>query len=153
VWGRRGINVGFLCLNQKERDHAEEQYVGWNIILWRVRGSVTNNNGFWIGWLDLFILLLQSLGITINYSAIANLPTSQITRTRLILVLVLRCTPCSVQLPQLNTQLNSTIELPVAPADNWFLLQTVSLIKSRHGPRRPENTAPTIVQARYHAVA
>jgi hypothetical protein len=34
--------------------------------------------------------------ITINYSAIANLPTSQITRTYSILVLVLRCTPCTL---------------------------------------------------------
>jgi hypothetical protein len=39
----------------------------------------------WIYWR----LLLQSLLITINYSAIANLPTSQITRIRSILVLVL----------------------------------------------------------------
>jgi hypothetical protein len=38
-------------------------------------------------------LLLQSLLITINQSAFVNLPTSQITRTRSILVLVLRCTP------------------------------------------------------------
>jgi hypothetical protein len=29
------------------------------IILSRVRGSVTNNNGFWIGWLDLLPLQLQ----------------------------------------------------------------------------------------------
>jgi hypothetical protein len=30
-----------------------------NPTLSRVRGSVTNNNGFWIGWLDLLALLLQ----------------------------------------------------------------------------------------------
>jgi hypothetical protein len=30
-------------------------------ILSRVRGSVTNNKGFWIGCLDLLALLLQSL--------------------------------------------------------------------------------------------
>jgi hypothetical protein len=29
------------------------------ITLSRVRGSVTNNNGFWTGWLDLLALLLQ----------------------------------------------------------------------------------------------
>jgi hypothetical protein len=29
------------------------------MILSRVRGSVTNNNGFWIGWLNLLTLLLQ----------------------------------------------------------------------------------------------
>jgi hypothetical protein len=38
-------------------------------ILSRVRGSVTNNIGFWIGWLDLLALLLQSLLITINYNS------------------------------------------------------------------------------------
>jgi hypothetical protein len=27
----------------------------WPIILSRVRGSVTNDNGFWIGWLDLLV--------------------------------------------------------------------------------------------------
>jgi hypothetical protein len=43
----------------------------------------------WIYW----HLPLQSLLITINYCAIANIPTSQITRTSFILVLVLRCTP------------------------------------------------------------
>jgi hypothetical protein len=53
---------------------------------------VTNNNGFWIGWLDL-LTLFQSLLITINHSVIANLPASQITRTRSILIHVLRCTP------------------------------------------------------------
>jgi hypothetical protein len=45
----------------------------------------------WIGFINAFFYN-QSL-ITINYSAIANLPTSQITRTRSILVLVLRYTP------------------------------------------------------------
>jgi hypothetical protein len=30
-------------------------------ILSRIRVSVNNNNGFWIGWLDLLALLLQLL--------------------------------------------------------------------------------------------
>jgi hypothetical protein len=34
-----------------------------------VRGSVTNSNGFWIGWLDLLALLSQSLLITISYNS------------------------------------------------------------------------------------
>jgi hypothetical protein len=38
-------------------------------ILSRVQGSVTNNNGFWIGWLDLLALLLQPLLITISYNS------------------------------------------------------------------------------------
>jgi hypothetical protein len=37
-------------------------------ILSRVWGSVTNSNGFWIGWLDLLTLLLQLFLITINYN-------------------------------------------------------------------------------------
>jgi hypothetical protein len=43
--------------------------------------------------LDLLVLLLQSFLITINYSAVANLPTSQITRTRSILSLSLILRP------------------------------------------------------------
>jgi hypothetical protein len=39
-------------------------YVCFRIILSRVRGSVTNNNGFWIGWLDLLTLIhLQRSGL------------------------------------------------------------------------------------------
>jgi hypothetical protein len=37
-----------------------------NYILSRVRGSVTKSNGFWIGWLNLLTLLLQST-ITARY--------------------------------------------------------------------------------------
>jgi hypothetical protein len=33
----------------------------------RVYGSVTNNNGLWIGWFDLLHLLVQSRLITINF--------------------------------------------------------------------------------------
>jgi hypothetical protein len=47
------------------------------LLLSRVYFSVTNNNGFWIGWLDLLTTSCKSLVIKINYSAIANLPTSQ----------------------------------------------------------------------------
>jgi hypothetical protein len=63
------------------------------IILSCVQGSAINNNGLSIGWLDLLTGSFQSLLITINYSAMANLPTSQIIRTRSILVLALRFTP------------------------------------------------------------
>jgi hypothetical protein len=71
------------------------------LILSRVRGSVTNNNGFWIGWLDLLTPSLQSLVITVSYSAIANLPTSQITRT--CSILVLRCVPILLTLLFIQT--------------------------------------------------
>jgi hypothetical protein len=79
-------------------------------ILSRVQCSATNNNGFWSWWLDLLALLLHSLLITINYSAITNLPTSQISRTCSILVLVLLCTLLS-----LYSQL--------LPASEFLLLQ------------------------------
>jgi hypothetical protein len=46
-----------------------------------------SGSDYWIYW-----HLLKSLLVTINYSSVANLPTSQITRTRSILLLVLRCT-------------------------------------------------------------
>jgi hypothetical protein len=62
-------NLHFTFLKIKEK----------NNILPLVRGSVTNNDGFWIGWLDLLALLLQSLLFTINYRAIAKLLISQIT--------------------------------------------------------------------------
>jgi hypothetical protein len=38
-------------------------------IMSRVRGSVTNNNGFCSGCLDLLVLLLQLLLITITYNS------------------------------------------------------------------------------------
>jgi hypothetical protein len=59
-----------------------------NKIVSRVRGSVTNNNWFWI-WLFDLLTSLQVLLITINYSAIANPATSHITKICSILVLVL----------------------------------------------------------------
>jgi hypothetical protein len=50
-------------------------------ILSRVGGTRDDNNGFWIGWLDLLALRLQSLLITTRtykqYSAIADLHTFQ----------------------------------------------------------------------------
>jgi hypothetical protein len=44
----------------------------WWYVLSRVRGSVTNNNGFWIGWLNLLTLLLQLHLITITYITAHN---------------------------------------------------------------------------------
>jgi hypothetical protein len=60
----------------------------------RVYGSVTNNSGFWIGWLYLLTPSLQSLVIAINYNNLNSI----FSRTRLpwlprtcsILVLVVR---------------------------------------------------------------
>jgi hypothetical protein len=53
------------------------------MILSRVRGAVTKNNVFWIGWLDL-LTPLQSLLNTMNYNNTVNL----LPRTRSILVLL-----------------------------------------------------------------
>jgi hypothetical protein len=38
----------------------------WYLILSYGQGSLTNNNGFWIGWLDLLALLLQFHLITVT---------------------------------------------------------------------------------------
>jgi hypothetical protein len=55
------------------------------LMLSRVRGSVTNNNGFWIGWLD---LLTSSCTIYINYNQLQQLIINLLPRTRSILVLL-----------------------------------------------------------------
>jgi hypothetical protein len=48
----------------------------------RVRGSVTNNNGFWIGWLDLLQTSLQLFLTAINYN---SSQTMAVFKTRSIL--------------------------------------------------------------------
>jgi hypothetical protein len=93
------------------------------IVLSRVRGSVTNNNGFWIAWLDLLTLFLQSLLINISYnSSHSMIKTSSISywTTRVFSsycgrlgsdlrvghFVRFRCP--LIKTPQLNSQLNST---------------------------------------------
>jgi hypothetical protein len=78
---------------------------------------VTNNNGFWIGWLDL--LTPSICNLPSSQSIIANLPTSQITRTRPILFLLLWLTVLS----------------------EWLLLYSLG---SDHST---ENTAPVLMAA------
>jgi hypothetical protein len=51
-------------------DSSSNGSIRRNIILSRVRGSVTNNNGFWTGWLD---LLTPSFIITLNYNQLQYL--------------------------------------------------------------------------------
>jgi hypothetical protein len=53
----------------------------------RVRGSMTNNNGFWIGWLD---LLTPSFIFTLSYSQLQQLTINLLPRNRSILVLLLQ---------------------------------------------------------------
>jgi hypothetical protein len=53
-WTERKINNNaWLCLMGAHTAHMGGG--GWNIVS-GVRGSVTNNNGFWIRWLDLLTL-------------------------------------------------------------------------------------------------
>jgi hypothetical protein len=54
----------FWWESQKERDQYEGLDAGGRIILSRVRGSVTNNNGFWTGCLDVLTPPLQLKPIT-----------------------------------------------------------------------------------------
>jgi hypothetical protein len=99
------------------------------MILSRARGSMTNINGFWIGWLDLFALLLQSLLITINYDSLQSMTVCDSLHS----LLGYECLPfhCDwlgsdlrighffsfhcplVNTPQLNTQLSSLLWRPV----------------------------------------
>jgi hypothetical protein len=51
-------------------------------ILSRVRGSVTDHNGFWIGWLD---LLTPSFTITLNYNNLQWLTINDCLRLALFL--------------------------------------------------------------------
>jgi hypothetical protein len=64
-------------------------------ILSRVRGSVTNNTGFWIGWLDWHLLC------TINYNGSQTIFSRTLLpllrRTRPILVLVRWLTPTELR--------------------------------------------------------
>jgi hypothetical protein len=73
------LGYSFLSSRTKIRTHPFIKLNHGTNIRSRVRGSVTNNNGFWIGFIDNFAL--QSRLFTINYSATADLPTSQIART------------------------------------------------------------------------
>jgi hypothetical protein len=64
-----------LCVRKFQDFQQTDKKLAVELKYYHVLGSVTNNTGSglddWIYWR----LLLQSLLITINYSAIANLPT------------------------------------------------------------------------------
>jgi hypothetical protein len=55
-------------------------------ILYHVYGSMTNNNGFWIRWLD---LLTPSCAICLNHNHITTAHNKWLPKTRYILVLLL----------------------------------------------------------------
>jgi hypothetical protein len=82
----------------------------------RDRGSVTNNNGFWIGWLDLLI------PYTINsYSAITDLHNLQFNVTHALgfLVFTSRIPVTELSLHRLASNSSSTTNFPwLSPTDN-----------------------------------
>jgi hypothetical protein len=98
-----------------------------------ITGSGLDDWGYWH-------LLLQSLLITINYSTVANLHTSQITRTRCILVLILWLTPlhsCSILLQLPASEFDSLITMWHGPHGKhsllcWWSLFTMPLHSSRY---------------------
>jgi hypothetical protein len=54
----------------------------FKIILLLVRGSVTNNNGFWVGFIDAFFT------VVLNYNQIQQLTINLLPRTRPIRALL-----------------------------------------------------------------
>jgi hypothetical protein len=118
-------------------------------ILSHVQGPVTNNNGFWTGWLDLLALLLQLHLIITSHNGwlpkILSIPywtTSVFSSIVTDLVLIyeghffsFRCP--LVNTPQLNTQsrLHSDWRLSICPpfitpgrTEYWTLSPTVHVI-------------------------
>jgi hypothetical protein len=53
-------------------NYVNKSHFNYNILS-RVRGSVTNNNGFWIRWLNLLALILQSLLIILTYNNLRSM--------------------------------------------------------------------------------
>jgi hypothetical protein len=71
------VNTKFCCCSS----HYHQT------VLLRVRSSVTNNNWFWIGWLD---LLTPSFTISLNHNQLEQLTINLLPRTRSILILLFR---------------------------------------------------------------
>jgi hypothetical protein len=67
------IFVGYISTDYSTKSLFMQCAPGGKVNTVTYYGCVTNNNGFWIEWLDLLTMSLQSLLITINYSTIANL--------------------------------------------------------------------------------
>jgi hypothetical protein len=88
-------------------------------------------------------LLLQFLLVTTNYSAIVNLPTSQITRTSSILILVLRQTVLSNWLMLYSLELDHSTQ-NTSPA---LLTSCIARCLSTDAARTIENTAPRLPAA------
>jgi hypothetical protein len=133
---------------------------GTSKILSYIYGSVTNNNRFWIGRLDLLTPYKISSYLTGNtaLSLIYTIYSSHLTRTRIlslpssILVTelkrltVTKSSNHTLSLHRVTSNSSSTTNFPwLSPTENWPFLQTLSLIKSRHGPRSTENAAPLLL--------
>jgi hypothetical protein len=110
-------------------------------VLSRVWGSVTNNNGFWIGWLD---LLTPSFSITTTHNwwlpKACSIPYWTTNVFLVILLLWLRSGlwighffsfHCPlVNTPQLNTEPNSTIGPPSEFSSNWLATELTNYVSS-----------------------
>jgi hypothetical protein len=86
------------CLAGNSKVGVVKLFCNYRYILSRVFGFVTNNNGFWIGWLDLLTPSLYNLSlITISYknsqSIFSGTLLPVLSRTRSILLLFLLLPP------------------------------------------------------------
>jgi hypothetical protein len=130
----------------------------WLWILLHVRGSVTNSNGFWIGWFD---LLTPSFTISLNYNQLQQL-TIEDCLPSLHSLLDYECllSYCDwlgsdlrighfysfrcpmVNTPQLNTQSNSTTEQPSEFSSGWITQCRINYLSSLYnsGTNRIEIT-------------
>jgi hypothetical protein len=117
-------------------------------ILSPVRGSMMNNNGFWIGWLD---LLTPSCTITLNYNQLQQLKINDCLRLAPFLTGLWVSSFNSffycdwlgydlqihhffsfhcplINTPQLNTQPNSTTELPSEFSSDCIMTDSISYV-------------------------
>jgi hypothetical protein len=73
----RTLEKTFSKRKEDWRIQGKHPHSGRKRLLSRVRASLTNNNGFWIGWLD---LLTPSFTVTLNYTQLQQLAISDCLR-------------------------------------------------------------------------
>jgi hypothetical protein len=123
----------WLAANILSQDNCFSTEIG---TIWsRVRGSTTNDNGFWIGWLDVLAPSLQLQQLTINtclrLAPFLNWTTSVFSSTVTDLVLIYESVTSSASVVRWLTlhswTLNSTTEF-------WALLRMSSSERSHVSP-------------------